>query len=75
MGNYEVQKLSPNQLESVVELTSFLQKSFMLILNEIKGHKDYTSTLCPGADFYRLISDGTIQRSCCSGFGRTGNKL
>ncbi len=62
MGNYEVQKLNAEQLKSIVELTSYLAKKYSVDLNDIKGHKDYASTLCPGADFYRLISNGTIQK-------------
>jgi len=62
MGNYEVQKLSKEQLKAVVELTSFLVKKFDVPLDEIKGHKDYASTLCPGEDFYKFIRDNTIQK-------------
>jgi uncharacterized protein YbbC (DUF1343 family) len=62
IGNYEVQKLNKEQLKAVVDLTSFLVSTFDVSLNEIKSHKDYTSTLCPGEDFYRFIRDNRIQK-------------
>ncbi|HEX9740640.1 MAG TPA: exo-beta-N-acetylmuramidase NamZ domain-containing protein, partial [Ignavibacteriaceae bacterium] len=62
MGNYEVQKLTTEQLKSVVDLTSFLAKKYNISLEEIKGHKDYASTLCPGEDFYRFIRSNKVHR-------------
>ncbi|HSP89186.1 MAG TPA: exo-beta-N-acetylmuramidase NamZ domain-containing protein, partial [Ignavibacteriaceae bacterium] len=62
MGNYEVQKFNKEQMKAVVELTSFLTKRYNVLPNEIKAHKDYASTLCPGEDFYRFIRDNTIQK-------------
>jgi uncharacterized protein YbbC (DUF1343 family) len=62
MGNYEVQKLTTEQLKSVVDLTSFLAKKYNISLEGIKGHKDYASTLCPGEDFYRFIRSNKVHR-------------
>ncbi len=61
LGNYEIQKLNANQLKSLVDLTSFLAKKYNVSLDNIKGHKDYALTLCPGEDLYRFIRDHTIQ--------------
>ena len=61
MGNYENQVLSPEQLDSVVQLSTWLARKYGVSPDSIRGHKDYTETLCPGEDFYRYIADGTIQ--------------
>ncbi|MDH3253018.1 MAG: peptidoglycan recognition protein family protein [Ignavibacteria bacterium] len=60
MGNYEDQILSPRQLQSVVRLTAFLAERYAVPIGQIKGHKDYAETLCPGKDLYRYLQDGTI---------------
>jgi len=30
-------------------------------VESIKGHRDYTETLCPGHHLYRYLADGTIR--------------
>jgi uncharacterized protein YbbC (DUF1343 family) len=62
MGNYEVQKLKKEQLKSVVDLIVFIAGQHNVSLAEIKAHKDYTSTLCPGKDFYRFIRNKTVHK-------------
>jgi hypothetical protein len=62
MGNYENQIISTVQLNSLIGLTAFLAKTFGVAVDSIKGHKDYTETLCPGKDLYRYLQDGTIVR-------------
>lgn len=61
MGNYENQQLSAAQLEALIGITAFLAAEFDVALNNIRGHKDYADTACPGADLYRYLQDGTIQ--------------
>ena len=60
MGNYENQIISEAQLAAVVDLSAFLAKLYNVSPDDIKGHKDYTETLCPGQDLYRYLEDGTI---------------
>jgi len=60
MGNYENQIVSQQQLISLINLTAFLARRFSVSVDSIKGHKDYTETLCPGKDLYRYLLDGTI---------------
>ncbi|MEJ5262813.1 MAG: exo-beta-N-acetylmuramidase NamZ domain-containing protein [Ignavibacterium sp.] len=61
VGNYEEQKINQNQLNSLVNLVSFLKDKYNVSDEKIKGHRDYTNqTVCPGADLYKYISDGTI---------------
>jgi len=60
VGNYEVQKLNNAQLKSLIKLTAFLKNYYNVPLNQIKGHKDYTETLCPGKDLYKYLADGSF---------------
>lgn len=63
LGNYEHQIVSEQQLNSIIMLTAFLAKRFSVSVDSIKGHKDYTETLCPGKDLYRYLQDGTIVKN------------
>ncbi len=62
MGNYEEQIISEEQLDALVNLCTYLAKLYNVDPATIKGHKDYTETLCPGRDLYRYIEDGTIEK-------------
>lgn len=62
MGNYEEQVLSAQQLNALINLCAFLADYFHVPAKEIKGHKDYAETLCPGKDLYRYLQDSTIVR-------------
>ncbi len=59
-GNYEVQEICEEQLNSVVKLSAFFVEKYGANPDEIKGHKDYTETLCPGKNLHKYIADGTI---------------
>jgi len=61
MGNYENATVNKDQLQSIIELTAYLVQRFNVPLYNIKGHKDYTETLCPGKNLYQYIENGTIQ--------------
>jgi N-acetylmuramoyl-L-alanine amidase-like protein len=61
MGNYENRKLSDDQLNSLVRLSAFLAGYYDVPVEEIRGHKDYADTLCPGEDLYGYLEDGTIR--------------
>ena len=60
MGNYEEQVVSAAQLESLAKLCLFLTEYFEIPIETIKGHKDYTETLCPGKDLYKYLQDGSL---------------
>jgi len=62
MGNFEEQSVTPEQLDSVVQLCAWLCSQYNIPPERIKGHKDYAETLCPGRDFYPYISSGNIKR-------------
>jgi hypothetical protein len=61
LGIYENQKINPNQLSSIINLSAFLVDYFDVSVDEIKGHKDYTETACPGKDLYKYLKNGEIQ--------------
>ena len=58
-GNFETQRVSPQQVESAVHLAAWLAQEYSVPDDLIRGHRDVApSTDCPGADFYRYIEDG-----------------
>ena len=63
MGNFEEQRVSPQQLKSLVALTAYLCDSLRIPPSEIAGHRDRAEkqTVCPGKDLYRYIADGQIR--------------
>jgi len=61
MGNYENATVNQEQMKSIIELTAYLVERFHVPLYDIKGHKDYTETLCPGKNLYQYLENGTIQ--------------
>jgi len=69
MGNYENIEPTENQLNSLVALTAFLAKTYDVPVSEIKGHKDYAETLCPGENLYKFLQDGTIQKRVAIFYG------
>ena len=60
MGNFEEQRPSREQLESVVRLTAWLAQEYKIDLKDVGGHKDRAETQCPGKDFYRYFQDGQL---------------
>jgi hypothetical protein len=63
MGNFEVQRPSRQQLQSVVNLVAWLAQEHKIDLDHVRGHKDaaVNQTDCPGKDFYRYLKDGTFR--------------
>lgn len=47
-GNFEEEEMTPAQLESLRQITLWLAKRWNVPPAEIKGHKEYASTACPG---------------------------
>ena len=60
VGNYEEQKIKEVQLNSLAKLTAFLKQKYNVSYNDIKTHRDYTETLCPGKDLYKYFEDGSF---------------
>ncbi len=58
-GNFEVQRVSPAQVESAVQLVAWLAQEHQVEDKWIRGHQEVgTETDCPGKDFSRYLKDG-----------------
>jgi N-acetylmuramoyl-L-alanine amidase len=58
-GNFQTQRISPQQVASAVRLTAWLSQQYGVDDALIRGHRDVAEgTSCPGADFYRYLEDG-----------------
>jgi hypothetical protein len=64
MGNFEIQRMSPKQLDSLVKLNAWLCRELKIDPKDIGGHNDRApkQTSCPGKDLYRYIEDGQISK-------------
>jgi hypothetical protein len=49
--------LSPAALDSLVNAIAFLSERYQVPGTEIFGHRDFSSTACPGDNNYRLLPD------------------
>lgn len=48
-GNFEQEEITPAQMATLRHLTLWLAQQWKVPPDAIQGHKDYASTLCPGA--------------------------
>lgn len=64
MGDFNRQRPSPQQLDSVVRLTAWLMQEHGVQLDGVRTHRDVAQgqTSCPGRDFYRYFEDGQFKR-------------
>lgn len=56
-GNFEKEQPSPNQLQSLENLTCWLTYIWNITPSNIKGHKDYANTSCPGENLEDKIPE------------------
>ena len=54
-GNFENERPSPQQLESLRELIAWLSVDYEIPISEIKAHNDYAATACPGANLKNAL--------------------
>lgn len=58
-GNFQQQRVSPQQIASATRLVAWLSQEYGVDDALIRGHRDAAEgTSCPGADVYRYIEDG-----------------
>lgn len=55
-GNFEKEKPTQEQIESMKKLTDWLAKKYSVSRTDIKAHNDYTKTACPGKNLKELLS-------------------
>jgi hypothetical protein len=60
LGNYEQQQLNPKQLDSLVDFLVHFSISYKVPVANIKSHKDYADTACPGKNIYIYLQNGTL---------------
>lgn len=60
LGNFEEQKVTAKQYESMIHLIIHSIQKFNIDPELIKGHKDFTNTLCPGKDLYQYLENGQL---------------
>ena len=63
MGNFQTQRVSPQQLESIVHLVAWICQEKNIDPEQIAGHNDVApkQTTCPGTDFYRYLESGVFR--------------
>lgn len=52
IGNFEERSPTDAELGSLIKLVSWIVKRYDVPLSNIRGHKDYSDTLCPGRHLY-----------------------
>mgnify|MGYP000737020289 CR=1 FL=1 len=57
IGNYEEVDINEKQLKALVDLVSWLVYEYKVPLGNIKGHRDYSNTLCPGKFLYARLPE------------------
>ena len=64
MGDFELQRPSVAQLDSVTRLTAWLMQEHKIDLEHVRTHRDAApgQTDCPGRDFFRYILDGQFKK-------------
>ncbi|WP_081208219.1 exo-beta-N-acetylmuramidase NamZ domain-containing protein [Salegentibacter sediminis] len=55
-GDFNKEKLLPQQWESLNKLVSFLSSKYDISRETISGHKDQAETTCPGGDLYSKLA-------------------
>lgn len=64
MGDFNRQRPSQAQLESVVRLTAWLMQQHKIDFDRVRTHRVVApgQTECPGRDFYRYMLDGKFRK-------------
>lgn len=74
-GNFDEQDISRRQLAALCDVVAWGATSFDIPLRRIKGHRDYASSACPGADLYSKLEGGLIKRKVRNRIERGGINL
>lgn len=60
LGNYDLQRPTPAQLEAIAQLMAWAVAEFEVPLERIHGHGDLAETSCPGEHLRAYLRDGTL---------------
>jgi hypothetical protein len=61
MGDFNKQRMTQQQLESLVSVVAWLCGELKIDPSQIGGHNDRADTTCPGTDGYRYIKSGELR--------------
>ena len=62
LGNYEVQEVSEETINSLVMLIAYCSKKYNVPVSTLSTHRDNSKqTTCPGKNLYKFFEDGTIK--------------
>lgn len=56
-GSFDTDQPNARQLESLKAMVKWLAKKYKVSRDNIKGHKDYANTACPGSNLERLLPE------------------
>lgn len=59
-GGGPTDPVTDEQIEAIRQLRQWLMEPETSIAGKVLGHRDFTSTSCPGTKAYRLVQDGTF---------------
>jgi hypothetical protein len=63
LGNYEVQEVSPEMLQSLIRLLAWCSKQYNIPLETLSTHRDNSKqTSCPGKNLYAYFANGYVLR-------------
>ncbi len=61
LGNYEVQEVQPQQLQSLIKLIAWSSKKYNIPVETLSTHRDNSAqTTCPGKNLYAYFSNGYV---------------
>lgn len=61
-GNFDEQRVSPRQMDSLVALAAWLVQEHGIDTDNIAGHNDRAPTACPGKDLDRYLENAALIR-------------
>lgn len=62
-GNFEDEEPTPAQIRSLESVLAWASQEYGIPTTEIRGHRDYAATTCPGTHLYELLHSGVLQDS------------
>lgn len=61
-GDFDQEEVSEAQLNGAALAFAWAAQSFEVAPETLKGHRDYASTACPGANLYARVKSGDLRR-------------
>ncbi len=66
-GFFCSESITPEAYDTYVESFAFLGTNYGIDPGLIRGHRDFSSTACPGDNNYSLLCSGPLREPACSG--------